>query len=1490
MNHRIKYCFISFVITACLTNHSRAQLSADRNFVSSSIIKQPGITTQSGVDALSVQGRNTQVAYFDGLGRPLQSVSLWSSLSGKDLITPVEYDGYGREIKKYLPYMDGTAAGTGSFRSTAYVDQKSFYNTSNTTDVAKDDYPFAQSFLEFSPLNRPLETGAQGSSWQPGGNSTGNHTIKSFTSLNTITDDVKRWKVTDVSNAFGTYSLVGTAYAANELYKNITIDERDKQVIEFKDREGKIILKKVQLTATPNNTIGNNHAGWLCTYYIYDDFNRLRAVLQPKAVEKLDPASGVGNLNWVPNTDILNELTFRYEYDEKGRMIMKQVPGAGTVYMVYDIRDRLVMTQDASLRNPPLGDGGWLVTLYDNLNRPIQTGKWTNATTFSVHRAAANNPDNFPANTASTYPSTVALTAPAYEPLTETHYDDYNNLPSGLYSALFASGYGTYLTALPTSPDYADPITPSTAVKGLVTWTKVKVLGTANQFNSSVNIYDAKGRVIQVQTINLTGGLDVITNQYNFSNQVLRSHVRHQKLTGTVQTFDVASKNNYDDLGRVISIEKNLNNTGWKAISSLTYDALGQLKTKKLAPSFNSNAGLEMLTYDYNIRGWTLGMNRAYLKNNNVIPGYQQHYFGFELGYDNSATTPGSTTFGYLQYNGNIAGTIWKSAGDEVRRYYDFLYDNANRLGRANYYQYTSPGNGSTWTTTEASFSVHGNDPTYGNAVTGNNNYITYDANGNIMGIVQHGIKALNTNETIDILQYQYYPNTNKLRIVTDGNVGTQTKLGDFHDGTNTAGTDDYGYDKNGNLVTDKNKYIDGATDINLATGGAITYNHLNLPVSITVAGKGLIQYTYDATGNKLQKITTDNTVAPAKITTTLYLFGTYENDQLQFFPHEEGRIRAVRDAGNNITGYTYDYFIKDHLGNVRMVLTEEQKQDQYPAATLEGSTSSGALSMINYEKQFYTIDNTKIIAKTSVPGFTTSNDYQNNNGNPPPNSSYPSNYTVNSTATSENMYKLNATTNKTGLGIVLKVMAGDKIDIHGKSYYQSTQTYNNSNSTQIVLADIIGAFIGSPDNAGIMAKGATSAGMQTVNNGLIPSTFFRGSNGESTTVPKAYINYIFFDEQFKFAGGNFSRVGTSGTVKNHWFDDAQLQNIVVPKNGYIYVYVSNESNADVFFDNLQIFHTKGPILEETHYYPFGLTMAGISSKAANTVGNKLKYNGKEEQRQEFSDGSGLELYDYGARMYDAQIGRWGVIDPLADIARRWSPYQYGYNNPIRFIDPDGMMAYPHDRFDPEKDPLKKEDRMFDNKLPVSRIDGRMILATPNENPNDWIRRGGNYVYDPTVTKNSKLAEDEEYLGETYSIVITNSQGKTVGKINLNKNGTASASGEYYDQGNLSYRHNGGALQLDAKLNGAAMIYALDENYLNSNSAVLDLNSMDKVFAYTGNFRSQFLVTIPPETGWQKTKGAFDAVGDYFKKNWKKHKTPEESPREYQQPNGKKVN
>lgn len=188
-------------------------------------------------------------------------------------------------------------------------------------------------------------------------------------------------------------------YTAGELYKNVSVDENGKQVIEFKDKEGQVVLKKVQLTATADDGNGKDHIGWLCTYYVYDNLNQLRCVIQPRDVDLI-------SFNWLLNDASLAEQCFRYEYDHRQRMIVKKVPGAGEINMVYDKRDRLVMTQDA---NKKVGNQ-WLITKYDDLNRPIETGIWVNTTAAITHRS----------NAAATYP--YPATTSNYETFTITHY------------------------------------------------------------------------------------------------------------------------------------------------------------------------------------------------------------------------------------------------------------------------------------------------------------------------------------------------------------------------------------------------------------------------------------------------------------------------------------------------------------------------------------------------------------------------------------------------------------------------------------------------------------------------------------------------------------------------------------------------------------------------------------------------------------------------------------------------------------------------------------------------------------------------------------------------------------------------------------------------------------------------------------------------------------------------------------------------------------
>jgi RHS repeat-associated protein len=134
--------------------------------------------------------------------------------------------------------------------------------------------------------------------------------------------------------------------------------------------------------------------------------------------------------------------------------------------------------------------------------------------------------------------------------------------------------------------------------------------------------------------------------------------------------------------------------------------------------------------------------------------------------------------------------------------------------------------------------------------------------------------------------------------------------------------------------------------------------------------------------------------------------------------------------------------------------------------------------------------------------------------------------------------------------------------------------------------------------------------------------------------------------------------------------DSIQVLNEHYGEPGYLYVYTNNESqNIDVFFDNLQVTHVRGPIVEETHYYPFGLVQQGISSQALGfgQPENKKKYNGIEKE-----DDLEINIYDAEFRELDAQTARWWQIDPVTDGYENLSPYASMYDNPLTYSDPLG--------------------------------------------------------------------------------------------------------------------------------------------------------------------------------------------------------------------------
>ena len=176
-------------------------------------------------------------------------------------------------------------------------------------------------------------------------------------------------------------------------------------------------------------------------------------------------------------------------------------------------------------------------------------------------------------------------------------------------------------------------------------------------------------------------------------------------------------------------------------------------------------------------------------------------------------------------------------------------------------------------------------------------------------------------------------------------------------------------------------------------------------------------------------------------------------------------------------------------------------------------------------------------------------------------------------------------------------------------------------------------------------------------------------------TIPQAYLTILFFDERFNFIsasdGGAASLqiTGTTGASGS----SLTLANVKAPKNGYAYAYVSNRSNADVYFDNFKVQVAAGNIIEENHYYAYGLKIASISSVKLGDGGEGGLKNNNLYNDKELIDDADLNWYDYGFRSYDPQIGRFPQLDPLTDSYPFLTPYQYASNDPITNIDVDGL-------------------------------------------------------------------------------------------------------------------------------------------------------------------------------------------------------------------------
>mgnify|MGYP003662854844 CR=1 FL=1 len=306
---------------------------------------------------------------------------------------------------------------------------------------------------------------------------------------------------------------------------------------------------------------------------------------------------------------------------------------------------------------------------------------------------------------------------------------------------------------------------------------------------------------------------------------------------------------------------------------------------------------LQNVDYKYNVRGWLTEINDINPVDQQVVD-----LFAFKINYDKPDYN--SQSLVDPLYNGNISQTIWRTAKDNEKRSYHYTYDDTDRLISA------TGRNGSSLNT----FSIY-------------NLYdVNYDKNGNLEKLSRDGQDDLTTNTgEWDDLVYHY---TGNQLINVDDNTVSTLKAHGFDDGNTeyTTSIDDFEYDSNGNMIRDANKGIT-----------SITYNHLNLPELISISNGsqvGTIEYIYDAVGIKLRKIAT---VTGVSTNQTDYAGGfVYLDDSLEFISQPEGYIMPVGESEESIefieggqsgqTSYQYVFQYLDHLGNVRLSYSDEDR------------------------------------------------------------------------------------------------------------------------------------------------------------------------------------------------------------------------------------------------------------------------------------------------------------------------------------------------------------------------------------------------------------------------------------------------------------------------------------------------------------------------------------------------------------------------------------
>ena len=547
------------------------------------------------------------VQYVDGLGRPKQVISIKGSPSGKDIVTPIVYDEFGRQRRDYLPVpQSSTSNGTIYGQTSGQVD----FPVGDPQGIYTNEKAFSEKILENSPLDKILEQKQVGAAWQTkpvkfdyGTNAAGD--VRKYITVSSTVEN----SIHSVLKVSGSGDSDNGYYPAVQLYKNSVKDEDDNETIEFKNGKGQVILVRKVVSATENAD----------TYYIYNEYGQLAFVVPPKAAV-LAKALTTGTTISDP---VLNDLCYQYRYDGKGRLVEKKLPGKGWEEMVYNKADLLILSRDARLKAGIDGftpANSWHFIKYDSFGREAYTGISIDSRPRHEIQASVENAS------AAVYEQrrfTVELSGLTAEYsnfvyptsmsklLTVTYYDKYPTLPAEV--TIPANVITSDQTVLPDT----DGAVRST--KGLPVASFVKNIEDDN-WTKTFSWYDKKGRVVGTHSVNHLGGYTKTESLLNFSGLAERTNTYHLRKQGEVGVF-VTEGFVYDNQNRLLQHYHKVDDKPEVVLGDYAYNELSQLSTKSLG------SGLQSINYNYNIKGWLTDINKDQM----TVPDLNGKLFAYKI-------------------------------------------------------------------------------------------------------------------------------------------------------------------------------------------------------------------------------------------------------------------------------------------------------------------------------------------------------------------------------------------------------------------------------------------------------------------------------------------------------------------------------------------------------------------------------------------------------------------------------------------------------------------------------------------------------------------------------------------------------------------------------------------------------------------------------------------------------------------------------------------